>query len=102
MLEIHQIDGNNCPVFVCDMCGDRLTDARKAAVVFSNFVPVSSNFAPPNTKIMALHVHKGSIDGKTCHQEADSMISASAGSPGWQEMESYLSDLNHNIGLPPF
>lgn len=95
MLEIHQIDGSNCPVFVCDMCGDRLTDARKAAVVFSNF-------APPGSTITALHVHKGSIDGKTCHQEADSMISVSAGSPGWQEMESYLSDLNHNIGLPPF
>lgn len=93
MFEIHTINGQNCPVLVCDLCGERLTDAGKAAVVFDNF-------APNNAKLKALHVHKGKIDGKTCHEEADSLIKAGGGTPGWQEMRSCLTDLVTNVGFP--
>lgn len=93
MFEIHTIDGNNCPVLVCDLCGERLTDAGKAAVVFDNFVS-------SNSKITAFHVHKGPIDGKTCHAEADTLIRAAGGTPGWQEMQRALTDLVANSGFP--
>lgn len=94
MFEMHTINGENCPVLVCDMCGDQLKDAGKSAVVFDNF-------APQGSKLKALHVHKGTIDGMTCHQEADSMIRAGGGTPGWVEMKAGLVDLAHNAGFPP-
>jgi hypothetical protein len=83
----------NCPVLVCDLCGERLVDAGKAAVVFNNF-------AANNSKIKAFHVHKGTIDGKTCHQEADTLIRAAGGTPGWQEMKRSLTDLVANSDFP--
>lgn len=92
MFEIHTQNGDNCPVLVCDMCGERLTNAKKAAVVFDNF-------APNNSKLKALHVHKGNLDGQTCHQEADALIRAGGGTPGWQEMSACLTDLFHNTGM---
>jgi hypothetical protein len=76
------------------MCGERLTEVNKAAVVFNNF-------ASQGSKIKALHVHKGQIDGKTCHQEADAIIKSGGGTPGWQEMKACITDLAHNIGFPP-
>lgn len=94
MFEIHTVNGKNCPVFVCDMCGEQLIDAGKSAVVFDNF-------ASPGSKLKALHVHKGPIDGKTCHQEADSIIRSGGGTPGWQEMKAVLTELAHNTGFPP-
>lgn len=87
------IDGQNCPVLVCDVCGERLTEAGKSAVVFNNF-------SPPNSKLKALHVHKGNIDGKTCHEEAESSIRSGGGTPGWQEMKRALTDLVFNVGFP--
>lgn len=92
MFEIHTIDGINCPVLVCDLCGEQLTDAKKAAVVFNNF-------APNKSKLTALHVHKGNIDGKTCHEEADLIITTGGGTPGWQEMTTCLDDLLKNTGI---
>lgn len=94
MFEIHTVNGENCPVLVCDMCGERLVNAGTSAVVFDNF-------APQGSKLKALHVHKGSIDGKTCHQEAEDLIRSGGGTPGWQEMKTCLADLAHNIGFPP-
>lgn len=93
MFEVHVINGQNCPVFVCDMCGDRLAEAGKAAIVFDNF-------ALQGSKIKALHVHKGTIDGRTCHEEADKLIRAGGGTPGWQEMKRCLTDLTANCGFP--
>jgi hypothetical protein len=94
MFEIHTINGDNCPVLVCDICGEQLTEVGKAAVVFHNF-------SPKDSKLKALHVHKGSIDGKTCHHEADLIIRSGGGTPGWQEMRTCLADLAHNIGFTP-
>ena len=94
MFEIHKINDKNSSVIVCDMCGEQLKDAGKAAVVFDNF-------APHGSKVKALHVHKGTIGGKTCHQEAEAMIISGGGTPGWQEMKTCLADLAYNIGFPP-
>ncbi len=51
---------------------------RKAAVVFENFLPYGE-------RLKALHVHKGSIDDKACHHEAELIIQADRGTLGWQE-----------------
>lgn len=93
MIEIHFIDGRSCPMIVCDMCRERLLEAGKAAAVFTNF-------GEPGGKVRSLHVHKGRIDGHTCHEEADALIRKDGGTPGWQEMKSFLADLVHNSGFP--
>lgn len=93
MLEIHKIGGNNCPIIVCDMCGEKLDEASKAAAVFENFTPEGS-------KLRLLHVHKGSIDGRTCHAEAEALLAKNGGAVGWQEMKAFLADLAANAGFP--
>ena len=93
MLEIHSIGGNNCPVIVCDICGDRLDEASKAAAVFQNFTPDGS-------KLRLLHVHKGSIDGRTCHAEPEALLGKNGVAVGWQEMKTFLADLAANAGFP--
>ena len=94
MIEIHNEGGRNCPMMVCDMCGERLVNARAAAVVFENFTT-------PGAKVSVLHVHKGNIDGHTCHAEAEAMIAAKGASPGWQEMATFLVDMMSNVGFSP-
>lgn len=93
MLEIHCIDGRNCPVIVCDICGDRLAEASKAAAVFQNFMP-------DGAKLRLLHVHKGSIDGHSCHAEAEALLGMNGEATGGQEMKAYLADLAANAGFP--
>lgn len=93
MIEIQFIEGVNCPLLFCDVCGERVTDAGNAAVVFDNF-------APNGARVKALTVHKGNIDGRTCHQEADSLIAGGGGRPGWQELKRHLVDLAANVGFP--
>jgi hypothetical protein len=92
MIEIQMVGGHSCPMLFCDVCGERIQDASKAAVVFENF-------RPEGDRLKALHVHKG-IDGKACHQEAELIIQADGGAPGWQEWKRYICDLAHNVAFP--
>lgn len=80
-------------MLICDMCGERISEAGKAAVVYDSFIKNGE-------RAKALHVHKGNIDGKTCHHEADLIIRSGGGSPGWQELKRHLADLAHNVGFP--
>lgn len=92
MIEIQMLNGINAPLLFCDICGDRITDAGKAAVVFDNS-------RSDGERAKTLHVHKGSIDGKTCHHEADLIIRSGGGTPGWQELKRHLTDLAHNVSF---
>ncbi|MCI3206438.1 MULTISPECIES: hypothetical protein [Pandoraea] len=93
MIEIQMVSGINAPMLFCDVCGERIAEAGKAAVVFENF-------REDGERAKTLHVHKGSIDGKTCRHDADLMIRSGGGTPGWQEMKRHLADLAHNMGFP--
>lgn len=93
MIEIQLVGDINAPMLFCDVCGDRIEDAGKAAVVFDNF-------RKDGERAKTLHVHKGIIDGKTCHHEADLIIRSGGGTPGWQELKRHLVDLAHNVGFP--
>lgn len=93
MIEIQMIDGNSCPILFCDVCGERVEDASKAAVVFESL-------RPDGERPKALHVHKGSIDGKACHHQAELIIQAGGGTPGWQEWKLYICNLAHNVAFP--
>jgi hypothetical protein len=90
----YQVNGaRNAPMLSCDLCGELIREAGKAAVVFDNY-------RKDGELAKVLYVHKGKIEGKTCHEEADSMITASGGKPGWQELKTHLCHLLHNVGFP--
>ena len=93
MIEIQMVGDISAPMLFCDVCGDRIAEAGKAAVVFDNF-------RKDGERAKTLHVHKGNIDGKTCHHEADLIIRSGGGTPGWQELKRHLADLAHNVGFP--
>ncbi|WP_116894782.1 hypothetical protein [Pseudomonas savastanoi] len=93
MVEIQVVNGQGSPFLFCDVCGERIEDAGKAAVVYENF-------RPDKERLKMLHVHKGSIDGRTCHHEADQIIRSGGGEPGWQEWKQHLCDLAHNVAFP--
>lgn len=94
MIEIQMIGDISAPMLFCDVCGERIEAAGKAAVVYDNF-------RKDGERAKTLHVHKGSIDGKTCHEEADKLIRSGGGTPGWQELKRHLCDLAHNLAFPP-
>jgi hypothetical protein len=94
MLEILNVDGINTPTLYCDICGDPILEAGKAAIVFDNF-------RDNGERAKTLQVHKGKINGKTCHEEADSIIKSGGGTPGWMELKAYLYYLTSNIKFPP-
>lgn len=94
MIEIQMVEGISAPMLFCDVCGDRIAEAGKAAVVYDSF-------RKDGERAKALHVHKGTIDAKTCHREADLIIRSGGGTPGWQELKRHFADLAHNVGFPP-
>jgi len=93
MIEIQMTEGYGSPLLFCDVCGERITEAGKAAVVYDNF-------RNDGERVKILYTHKGNIDGKTCHHEAELIIRSGGGTPGWQELKRYLTDLAHNVGFP--
>lgn len=92
MIEVHVHEALSCPVVVCDICGEPLREANKSAAVFANW-------KPNGAKVPVLFVHKGSIDGRTCHAQADAKLKAAGEDPGWQELSTFLRDLASNVGL---
>lgn len=93
MIEIQMVEGISAPMLFCDICGDRLSEAGRAAVVFDNF-------REDGERAKVLYIHKGKMDGKTCHHEADLIIRAGGGTPGWQELKQHLVDLAQNVAFP--
>ncbi|WP_036177360.1 hypothetical protein [Massilia sp. 9096] len=94
MIEIQVIDDISAPILFCDVCGGRIAEAGKAAIVFNNF-------RTNGERTEILYVHKGSIDGKTCHRDAEQIIRSAGGTPGWQGLQDVFVDLAHNIAFPP-
>lgn len=92
MFEIHLVKGDSIPVLVCGICGEHLHDASAAAAVYNAKVRDGEQVQP-------LYVHKGRIDGHTCHDEADAMIEANGGIPAWQELRGHLMSLVANCGI---
>jgi hypothetical protein len=93
MIEIQMLEGINAPMLFCDVCGDRIAEAGKAAVVYDCS-------RQEGERAKTLHVHKGSIDGRTCHHEAELLIKSGGGTPGWQELKRHFAGLAYNVGFP--
>ncbi len=93
MFEIFVNGDRNAPMLYCDVCDELITDAGTAAVVYDNFKKTGE-------RAKILYVHKGKIDGRTCHQAADAIISEGGGTPGWQELKTHLCHIASNVGFP--
>lgn len=86
MIKILENNGNSAPILICDICGERINNAREGAAVFGD---KASDKGVKDVK----HVHKAS-----CHDMAEIEL---AGEDNWQEMSQHLRLLLHNVGLTP-
>jgi hypothetical protein len=75
------------PVFVCDICGNAITDIRSGAVVFRN------RGVGEDELLELLHVHKGN-----CHDQAEARLTPGASGP-WHELEDHLGELAAGMGV---
>lgn len=94
MLEIKNINGKYCPVLVCDLCGDRIYEASKAAIVHE----MSSS--APDRELKSFHVHKAGVDSRDCHERAENLLQSGGGVACWEEMRVALVSLASNCGFP--
>jgi hypothetical protein len=91
MIELVSMDGLTCPKLFCDSCGEEITDAKQAAVVFSNFMD--------NThRTVATYVHKDFVKGD-CMAQAEASIRAKGEQSGWEELGEHLAYLISNVGM---
>lgn len=54
-IAIHFIDGLSCPFFVCEVCGNRITDVAQAMAAWGEVLGGTRNGDP----VTPAHVHKG-------------------------------------------
>lgn len=83
MIKILIRDGRTCPIFVCDICGDMISDVNEGAAIFS----CSGN---ENEKTAVMHAHKSA-----CHEKAEAQFS----NDGWDELARHIYLLGLNTGL---
>lgn len=91
MIELVSIDGLTCPKLFCDSCGEEITNAKQAAVVFRNFMN--------NTQRTGVaYVHKDFVKGN-CMSQAEASIRANGEQSGWGELGEHLAYLISNVGM---
>lgn len=93
MIELVSIDGLTVPKIFCGTCGEEISNAKHAAVVFSNFMG--------NTERTGVtYVHKNFVVG-SCMTQAEELIRAKGEQPGWAELSEHLAYLISNVGMGP-
>lgn len=75
MIRIWHRAGRTCPVVVCDICDDMISNAEEGAAVFSCR-------SKDNLKTNVVHVHKGA-----CQDKAEEQIGDDS---GWDELGHHL------------
>lgn len=74
---------SHCPIIICDICSDMISEVNEGAVVF----PCS---APEHSKLSCLHVHKGA-----CHEKAEENVQ----NAGWDELGVHMAYVLSNLGV---
>lgn len=93
MIELVSISGHTIPKIFCDSCGEEISNAKEAAVVFSNFMG-------NNQRVSASYVHKDFVKGN-CMKKAEQLIRAKGEEPGWAELSSHMAYIVNNVGMTP-
>ena len=93
MIEMRCIDSLFIPRIVCDSCGEVITNASKAAIVFGNFLNNGE-------KTCVLHINKNFVKGD-CMEKAEGVIRSKGWEPGWDELKTHLAFLIKNAGMTP-
>lgn len=86
MISLIRKNGRGCPVVFCDHCGEIIEDARIGMVLYDR------RFDAEGDQTQPIFLHKGKCDAavKEKHQMS-----------GWAELQTFLMDLTHNIGITP-
>ena len=91
MIQLHWINGQAVPKITCASCGEVISNAKQAGIVFRNFM---NNGEITNV----LYTHKNFVNGN-CMAKAESVIRSDGGEPGWLELSEHLASLVDNVGL---
>jgi len=81
MIEIIEIEHGYRTIITCDVCHERIVDARMAVAVRWSHGSV-------------WHLHKG----KACHDRAERMVPAFR--RGFMELREHIEQIDHNTRLP--
>lgn len=92
MIKVLYDDGRYAPIMICDVCGERIEDAKNGAAVSNSDPEVLSDGDAVEVK----HTHKGD-----CHDEADQHLREQGIHPGWNSLTTHLMQVLHNTGLSP-
>lgn len=84
MIKILHASQRTCPIVVCDICGDMISDVLEGAAVFGCR-------GEENAKSEVLHAHKGK-----CHDKAEERFGQNA---GWDELGRHLYLICLNTGI---
>ncbi len=93
MIKLVSIDGLTVPKIFCGSCGEEISNAKQAAVVFSNFMENSQSTDE-------VYVHKNFVMGN-CMTKAEEPIRSKGEQPGWPELSEHLAYLVSNVGMAP-
>lgn len=85
------LNGMNVPQVICSSCGQAITDAKKAAVVFENF-------SAEGQSVDLSYVHKNFV-GNNCLSQAEQKIRATGKQSGWEELSTHMAYIVSNVGL---
>lgn len=86
MIKIEHHQGVYAPLCVCDMCGQRITDANQALALYPNHSGPGAG-----ERVEVLHVHKGECDQRATNGFGDD--------GGTDELSTHLVYLLNNVGL---
>ena len=90
MIELHMIQGRISPILCCDICKERIENAKLGAIVFPNFQKEGTRFNP-------IYVHK-SVEGRKCHAIAEAQLKKEHEMVGWLELRGFFANTLHNAG----
>jgi hypothetical protein len=93
MIELVSIDGLTVPKIFCDSCGEEISNAKQAAVVFTNFIRDAQRTG-------VAYVHKNFVKGD-CMAKAEEVVRSKGEQSGWVELGEHLAYLVSNVGMTP-
>lgn len=93
MIKLVSIDGQTVPKIFCDSCGEEISNAKQAVIVFRIFMENSQSMD-------GVYVHKNFVMGN-CMTKAEELIHSKGEQHGWAELSEHLAYLVSNVGMTP-
>lgn len=92
MISVAKIEGNWCPVLVCDVCRTYIKTGQEGVAVY----PMHDD---EYRMTQAVSVHKFEQPSGNCFEIAMALAQDEGALVGWQPLGSYVETLSHNLAV---